>query len=68
MSRFDPPSIAQRGKLAQLVAAVQQQKPQQGEKAGTLRCACGAPLHFNIQSTGISRGHCAAGCGMRWAQ
>lgn len=65
---FTSPTIAKRGKLAHLVAAVQQHKPEHGEKAGTMRCACGATLQFNIQSTGISRGRCTASCGMRWSQ
>jgi hypothetical protein len=60
------PTIAWRGKLVRLVAQVQQQKPEQGEKAGKMKCICGATVHFYIQSTGISRGHCAAGCGVRW--
>lgn len=62
------PTIKQRGQLARLRADVQSQKPPHGELAGKLRCACGATLHFNIQSTGLSRGHCAAGCGVRWTQ
>lgn len=60
-------AIAWRGKLANLVAQVQQHRPQHGEKAGTMRCVCGATLHFNIQSTGISRGFCSAACGVRWS-
>lgn len=59
-------TIAWRGKVANLVAQVHQQKPQHGEKQGTIRCICGATVHFNIQATGISRGHCSAGCGVRW--
>ena len=63
---FQSPSTEWRGRLAQLVGQVQAQKPAHGERAGTLKCICGAPFHFTIQSTGISRGHCAAGCGARW--
>lgn len=63
---YQSTTIAWRGKLANLVAQVQQQRPQHGERAGTLRCICGATLHFHIQSNGISRGHCSAGCGARW--
>lgn len=61
-------TIAWRGKLANLVAQVQQQKPTQGERTGTVRCFCGAPFHFTIESDGRSRGHCAAACGARWVQ
>lgn len=64
--RHESPTIAWRGRLARLRADVQQEKPSQGERQGTLRCVCGATFHFNIQSTGLSRGHCSAGCGARW--
>jgi hypothetical protein len=60
-------TIAQRGKVARLVAAVQEHKPATGEHRSTMKCACGATLHFHIQATGSSRAHCAAGCGIRWA-
>lgn len=66
--RFEPPTIAWRGQLANLVAAVQRQKPEHGEKDGTMRCACGATLHWNIQASGISRARCSAACGMRWCR
>lgn len=62
------PTIAWRGKLANLVAAVQRQRPEHGEKAGTMRCSCGATLHFNVQASGISRGRCSAACGVRWCR
>lgn len=62
------PTIAQRGKLANLVAAVQQQKPEHGERAGTMQCACGSTLHYVVQANGISRGRCAAACGLRWCR
>lgn len=65
---YTSPTIAWRGKVARLLAQVQEHKPEQGERASTLRCICGATLHFNIQSSGISRGHCSAGCGVRWCQ
>lgn len=64
---FAPPTIKRRGQVARLQAAVYQQKPAQGERAATMRCICGATLHFNVQSTGLSRAHCSAGCGVRWA-
>jgi hypothetical protein len=64
--RHESPSTAWRGKLANLVAQVHQLKPEHGEKQGTLRCLCGATLTYNIQATGISRGQCSAGCGVRW--
>lgn len=67
MTYTSSPTIAWRGKLANLVAQVQQQKPAQGEHQGRIRCICGATVHFNIQATGTSRGHCAAGCGVRWS-
>lgn len=62
------PTIAWRGKVARLMAAVQQEKPAQGERTGKIRCICGASLTFNIQATGSSRAHCSAGCGVRWTQ
>lgn len=64
--RHESPTIAWRGKVARLIAQVHDQKPAQGEHSSTIRCICGATVHFNIQSTGISRGHCSAGCGVRW--
>lgn len=64
--RHEVPTIAWRGKLANLVAQVQQQKPQHGERTGSLRCICGATLTYNIQATGLSRGQCSAACGVRW--
>lgn len=63
---FQPPKIAWRGRLAQLVAQVHDQKPEHGERAGKLRCICGATLTFTIQADGKSRGQCSAGCGARW--
>jgi hypothetical protein len=63
---FSPPTITWRGQLARLQAQVHQQKPQHGERQGTMRCLCGATLHFTVQSTGLSRGHCSAACGARW--
>lgn len=63
---YDSPTIAWRGKLVRLIAQVHEKKPEQGEQQGTMRCICGATLTFNIQSTGISRAHCSAGCGVRW--
>lgn len=65
---YATPTIAWRGKLAQLQAQVYQQKPEHGERAGTIRCICGGTLHFTVQSSGISRAHCTAGCGARWVQ
>jgi hypothetical protein len=62
------PTIAWRGKLARLRAQVQQHKPEHGERQGRLRCVCGAAFTFTIASNGLSRGHCAAGCGARWVQ
>lgn len=64
---YQSPSIAWRGKLASLVAQVQQQRPAHGEHRGVLRCICGATCHFVIQSNGISRAHCSAGCPARWS-
>lgn len=66
--RSEPLTVAKRGQIARLMAQAQEKRPQHGEVAGTMRCACGATLQFNIQSTGISRGHCIAGCGVRWVQ
>jgi hypothetical protein len=65
---FSPPTIAWRGKVAKLLAEAQAHRPQHGESSGKLKCACGAALHFTIQSNGISRGRCAAACGVRWQQ
>jgi hypothetical protein len=65
---YQSPTIAWRGKLAHLVAQVQEHKPQHGEQQGTLRCICGGTVHFHIQATGASRGQCSAGCGVRWSQ
>lgn len=66
--RFEPPTVRWRGRVANLMAAVYRQRPAHGEASGTLACICGARLLFNIQSTGISRGRCSAGCGVRWHQ
>jgi hypothetical protein len=63
---FQVPTIAWRGQLALLRAQVQHERPEQGERAGTLKCVCGATFHFQIQSTGLSRGFCTAACGVRW--
>jgi len=67
-SRFEPMTIAQRGKLSRMRAEVQQRKPEHGETRGSMRCACGATLHFTIQSTGISYARCSAACGVKWSQ
>lgn len=67
-TRFSPPTIAWRGKLANLRAEVQQHKPDQGEASGKMKCICGSTLHFRIQSNGISWAQCTAGCQARWCQ
>lgn len=64
---YRTPSISWRGKLAKLVAQVHTHKPEEGERAGTMKCICGATLHFTIASTGRSSGQCSAGCPARWA-
>lgn len=68
MLRFEPPTIKQRGELARMMDAVHRHRPANGEASGTMRCTCGGTLHFNIQSTGVSRARCSAGCGIRWCQ
>jgi hypothetical protein len=69
MSRFEPPSIRERGQLARAIAAVQQHKPEHGESSGKITCTrCGAALRFTIDSSGISRGQCIGNCGVRWCQ
>lgn len=65
---YQSPTIAWRGKLARLMADVQREKPAEGERAGKIRCICGATLHFTIDQAGRSRGHCSSGCGARWSQ
>ncbi len=65
--RFEPPSIKERGQVARAMAAVQAQKPAQGEAKGNLACTrCGGALKFTIQSNGLSSGQCS--CGVRWCQ
>lgn len=63
---FSPPTIRERGQVAQLMATVHQRRPEHGEAIGTIRCRCGAALTFNIQSNGLSRANCSAACGVRW--
>jgi hypothetical protein len=65
-ARFDPPSIAWRGRLANLRAEAQGHKPAHGEVRASLSCMCGAKVRFTIQSTGISWGSCTAACGVKW--
>jgi hypothetical protein len=66
-ARFQPPSVRQRGQVAQAMNAVQQFKPDHGEYRGAIRCTkCGSSLNFCVASNGLSRGQCAAtGC-LRW--
>lgn len=64
--RFQPPTITWRGRLAQLVAQVQEMRPKHGESSGTMPCICGARLWWWINSSGASRAHCSAGCGAKW--
>lgn len=66
-TRFSPPTIRQRGQVAQAMAAVYAHKPEAGEAQGQITCpACRGHLKFTVTSSGISRGHC--GCGVRWCQ
>lgn len=69
MSRFDPPSIAFRGKLAQAMNQAYQQRQAGQDYSGRMRCPhCGSTLPFTVLSNGLSRGSCSAGCGIRWSQ
>lgn len=66
-TRFQPPSLKQRSQVIAAMTAVQQHRPEHGEASGRLRCPrCGSSLQYVIFSNGISRGHCAAACGVRW--
>jgi hypothetical protein len=67
-ARFEPPTIAWRGKLANLRAAAQGYKPEHGEVTGSLKCMCGARVNFRIQANGLSWGSCTAACGVKWVQ
>jgi ribosomal protein S27AE len=67
--RFEPPTIKERGQVVAAMTAVQQHKPAHGEASGRIRCPrCGAGLQFVVMASGLSRGHCAAACGIRWCQ
>lgn len=67
MNRFEPPSLKERSQVAQAMSKVQEHRPSHGEANGKITCTrCGASLHFSIQSTGLSRGRCAAACGVSW--
>lgn len=67
--RFEPPTIKQRGQVANAMAAAHAHKPDAGEYAGKMVCPrCRSPLNFKIASNGISRGQCAAACGVKWCQ
>lgn len=62
-------SVAQYGQIARAMAAVQQHKHPTDEVKGRIACPkCGSGLQFAILPNGISRGNCAAACGIRWAQ
>lgn len=64
---YQPPTVKYYGNVAKAMAAVQAQKPAMGETSGKVPCpACRGNLTFNIQASGLSRGHC--GCGVRWCQ
>jgi hypothetical protein len=65
--RFEPPSIRERGQVAQAMAEVQQHKPAHGEAKGIVPCPrCRGPLRFTIFANGTSMGYCpSAGC-VRW--
>ena len=65
--RYEPLTLRQRSQVISAMAAVQQHRPEHGEASGRLRCPrCGSSLQFVIQSNGLSRGHCAAACGVKW--
>lgn len=68
MSRFQVPTIRERGHVAKAMAAVQVYKPKHGEAFGYVICPrCGTVgLRYKIQSSGISQGRC--GCGLTWCQ
>lgn len=69
LARSEPPTVKQRGQVAQAVAAVQAHKPTHGEASGRIRCTrCTGTLQFVIQSTGLSRARCGNGCGITWSQ
>jgi ribosomal protein S27AE len=67
--RFEPPTIKQRGQVANAMAAVHAHKPEVGERTGRITCTrCGSSLRFTIMANGISRGQCAAAGCIRWSQ
>jgi hypothetical protein len=65
MSRFQVPTIKERGQVAQAMAQVQQRLDPVKDVTGRIACTrCGGGLNFTIQRDGHQRGHC--NCGMRW--
>jgi hypothetical protein len=67
--RFQVPTLRERSQVIKAMTAVQEHKPQHGEASGRIQCTrCGAGLQFVIQSNGLSRGRCAAACGVVWNQ
>ena len=65
--RFQPPTIAQRGQIANAMAAVQKQRPKVGESKGSIPCTrCSGRLSFTVLASGISRASCNTGGCIRW--
>lgn len=65
--RFEPPSIKQRGQMANAMAAAYSHKPAVGEFSGRMACTrCGSALRFTIMANGLSRGQCAAAGCIKW--
>lgn len=53
--------------IAQAMAEVQRHREPRCDVSGRIRCPkCRGALLFNVQSSGISKGRCSAGCGVSW--
>lgn len=67
--RTESPSIKFRGALARAIEQVYHRREPGKDVSGTIPCTwCSAKVSFTVMPSGMSRGHCAGACGVRWLQ
>lgn len=67
--RYEPITTRMRSAIAKAMAAAHEQRRPGQDVTGRIRCtSCSAQLQFTVFPSGMSRGACLGGCGVKWTQ